>query len=108
MTKYRARKTEVDGITFDSKREAARYLTLKSMAAAGIITDLRLQPEYVLAPGFTYRGERVRQIVYRADFEYRQSGHLVAEDSKGVRTPVYLLKLKLFKARFPEIVHIET
>ena len=46
MTKYRAIKTVVDGITFDSKKEAKRYSELKIMEKAGIIATLRLQPEF--------------------------------------------------------------
>jgi hypothetical protein len=108
VNKYRAQKTEVDGITFDSKREAARYLSLKTMQAAGLISGLRLQPAYTLVEGFTWQGERVRPIVYKADFEYTQAGRLVADDTKGMRTPVYLLKLKLFKFRYPDILHVES
>jgi hypothetical protein len=44
--KYRAVKTEVDGIMFDSKKEAGRYVELKKRLDAGIIQDLKLQPKF--------------------------------------------------------------
>src|SRR5690606_369436 len=47
-SKYRNVRTTVDGITFDSKREAERYGELKTMEAAGVISDLELQPRFPL------------------------------------------------------------
>ncbi|MGP1455872.1 MAG: DUF1064 domain-containing protein [Treponema sp.] len=38
----------VDGITFDSMAEMNRYLELKQLERAGIITDLELQPKFLL------------------------------------------------------------
>ena len=64
MTKYRAIKTVVDGITFDSKKEAKRYSELKMMEKAGIIATLRLQPEFKCM----VNGKKV--CTYKADFEY--------------------------------------
>lgn len=43
MSKYKAKKTKVDGITFDSKKEAERYRQLKMLENAGHISDLELQ-----------------------------------------------------------------
>lgn len=50
MSKYHATRTIVDSITFDSKREAARYAELKLMQRAGLISDLRRQVKYELIP----------------------------------------------------------
>lgn len=99
MTKYHAIPTTVDGFTFASKREAARYQQLKLMLRADLIAELQLQPEYK----FTL-GERTI-FTYRADFRYREriGDHLsdwVVEDAKGFRTPVYRLKKKLIEAQF--------
>jgi hypothetical protein len=101
--KYRNRRTVIDGITFDSKGEALRYIDLKLLQCSGDISDLRLQPEYELQPSFRHDGRTVRKIVYRADFEYRENGRLVAEDYKGARTQVFDLKRKLFMFRYPHI-----
>ena len=104
-SKYGARKTVVDGITFASGKEARRYAELKLMERAGAIRDLQLQPRYELQAGFRDgNGNAVRKIEYVADFYYVEKGGLrVAEDVKGVRTDVYKLKRKLFMARYPEI-----
>lgn len=91
--KYGNRKTEVDGVTFDSAAEARRYSDLVLMVAAGVITDLELQPRYPLM----VNGQKVS--TYVADFRYRDKvGRLVVEDVKGVKTPAYRLKAKLMKA----------
>ena len=52
MSKYNSRKTTVDGITFDSKKEARRYLVLKQMEQDGEIKNLRLQVPVELVPSF--------------------------------------------------------
>ncbi|WP_416330384.1 DUF1064 domain-containing protein, partial [[Clostridium] innocuum] len=49
-SKYGAVKTEVDGIMFDSKREASRYQELRLLEQAGEITNLRLQVPFELIP----------------------------------------------------------
>ncbi|MBS6476088.1 MAG: DUF1064 domain-containing protein, partial [Clostridiales bacterium] len=46
MQKYRSKKTTVDGITFDSRREAARWQELKLLERAGSITELERQVSY--------------------------------------------------------------
>jgi len=104
MTKYRAIRTTVDGITFDSKREANRYSELKMMEKAGIINSLKLQPEFKCQ----IDGKKI--CTYKADFEYLmvdeegpqgQIGYYIVEDVKGFKTPVYKLKKKLVEALFP-------
>lgn len=103
-SKYHARKTTVDGITFDSKREAHRYLVLKGMEADGIIEDLRRQVRYELVPAFDVDGKHYRPVYYVADFVYRENGHEVIEDVKGMRTDVYRLKSKLFARRYGKVI----
>ena len=90
--KYRNKKTVVDGIKFDSQREATRYSVLKIMQAAGVISDLRLQVPYVM----TVNGLKICK--YVADFVYVDRGREVVEDVKGMKTPTYNLKKKLMKA----------
>lgn len=99
-SKYHAKKTVVDGITFDSKREADRYLVLKSMEEDGTIEDLRRQVRYELVPAFDVDGKRYRATYYVADFTYRENGHEVIEDVKGMKTDVYRLKSKLVAYRY--------
>lgn len=99
-SKYRARKTTVDGVTFDSKREANRYLVLKGMEEDGAIEGLRRQVRYELVPAFDVDGTHYRPVYYVADFVYVEDGKEVVEDVKGVRTDVYRLKSKLFARRY--------
>lgn len=101
-SKYRAKKTVVDGITFDSRKEADRYLVLKGMEEDGLIENLRRQVRYELVPDFDVDGKHYRPVYYVADFVYmdKEAGKEVVEDVKGMRTDVYRLKSKLFARRY--------
>lgn len=91
-SKYGAVKTEVDGIMFDSKREASRYQELRLLEQAGEIANLRLQVPYILFP----KNEHGRALKYIADFVYNDdTGALVVEDAKGHSTDVYKIKRRL-------------
>lgn len=75
---------EVDGIKFQSKREAKRWRQLREMQELGLIRNLKRQVPYKL----------VLHVTYKSDFEYdvvSSSEHAV-EDSKGMRTREYLAK----------------
>lgn len=92
MAKYRNVKTA----GFDSKREAKRAQTLKIEESAGLIADLQFQVKYELVPAQYIAGKCVeRAISYKADFAYKREGLLVIEDSKGYKTPEYIIKRKL-------------
>ncbi len=95
-SKYRAVKTEINGIMFDSKREAARYQELRLLERAGEIKSLRLQVPYELIEKSKYG----RSIKYVADFVYSRNGLTVVEDAKGVRTPVYRLKKRMMAEKY--------
>lgn len=103
-SKYHARKTVIDGITFDSRREAARYLVLKSMEEDGTIENLRRQVHYELVPAFDVDGKHYRPVAYVADFVYMEDGKEVVEDVKGMRTDTYRLKSKLFARRYGKAI----
>ena len=91
-SKYGAVKTAVDGIMFDSKREASRYCELRLLEQAGEIANLRLQVPYILFP----KNEYGRALKYIADFVYNDNtGALVVEDAKGHPTDVYKIKRRL-------------
>lgn len=96
--KYGAKKTVVDGITFDSKKEAARYQELKLLEQAGEISNLELQPEY----------EVIITKKYKADFLYTEKGKTIVEDVKGFKTPEYITKRKFFRKQYPHLEHRET
>ena len=102
-TKYHNAPAERAGIRFDSQKEARRYDELMTMLRAGIISDLRLQPQFTLQESYvTETGERIRAIRYTADFSYRFGGKLVVEDvkSKPTRTKEYLRNRKFMRSKF--------
>lgn len=92
--KYKAIKTEVDGVKFDSRKEARRYQDLKLMEKSGAISELTLQPNFRIE----FNGVKICD--YRADFKYIENGKEIFEDSKGMKTPVYKLKKKLVFALY--------
>jgi len=93
MTKYGAKKTEIDGYIFDSKAEASRYSYLLLLEKAGEISNLNLQPVFPLI----INGKKIGK--YIADFQYNdQDGNRVVEDVKGMATPVFRLKKKIVEA----------
>lgn len=100
-SKYRARKTVVDGITFDSKREAERYSELKGAENVGLIRCLKRQVRYELIPAQRDSNGKslFRPVTYVADFTYyTPEGELIVEDVKGFRTKEYVLKKKMMYA----------
>lgn len=94
-SKYNARKTVVDGIEFDSAKEAKRYAKLRALEDAGKIQHLRLQVPFELLPSFECEGVKYRGMKYIADFVYYRNGVRVVEDVKGAKTPEYRMKKKL-------------
>ena len=115
--KYGNRTVAVDGIAFDSIREARRYKQLKLLLLSGEIVGLSMQVPFELVPaqyeetGEVYtKGPRKGQpkqgkcieksVVYVADFVYFENGKRVVEDTKGVRTPEYIIKRKLMLHKY--------
>lgn len=116
-SKYGNRKTMVNGIEFDSQKEARRYQELRLLERSGRISNLRLQVKYVLIPtqraasfevykSGPQKGHRKpgkvleNECAYIADFVYTQDGSEVVEDTKGMRTAVYRIKRKLMLERY--------
>lgn len=102
--KYGNRVTYVDGVRFDSKREAERYTVLLVRQNVGEISHLKLQPEFTILEAYMKpSGEKVRAQRYRADFSYvLPDGSLVVEDVKtdGTRTRVFENKRKLVEDKY--------
>lgn len=99
-------------MSFDSKKEAKRYQELKMLEKAGIIKGLQRQVKYTLIPaqyeltsevyakgnnkGKPKKGRLIeRECAYYADFVYIRDGETVVEDTKGMKTPEYIIKRKL-------------
>lgn len=118
MAKYHNQKAFIDGMQFDSKKEAQRYQQLKLMEKAGVICDLKRQVKYELVPAQYIDGKCVeRAVTYTSDFEYyvlkpikcrtvmvepdaKTTGQHIVEDVKGMRTDVYKMKRKLMLYRY--------
>lgn len=97
MTKYRNKKTVLDGITFDSKAEAARWQELILLAKGCYIRFLRRQVSYELAPAVMLGGRKKPALRYVADFKYFDvmKKEWVVEDVKGMVTPLFRVKQHL-------------
>ena len=110
-SKYRNKKTEVDGHKFDSLAEANHYqYVLKPLLTAGKISNLEIHPRYEII----INGKKICR--YEADFRYidkekigkdGQVGCTVVEDVKGYKTAVYKLKKKLVEASYPGTLIVE-
>lgn len=103
--KYGNKKTIIDGIEFDSVKESNRYKELRLLEKIKMISNLELQPEFVLQESFKIGKETHRAIKYIADFKYYDSGRncIVVEDVKGMKTEVYKIKKKLLLWKFAGI-----
>ena len=109
-SKFHAKKVEFGGERFDSKLEMKRWLYLRSLSDSGEITALRRQVEYEVVPRQTelvcvrmktkekfVEKFREHPVYYKADFVYEVDGKEVIEDTKGFRTPEYIIKRKLMR-----------
>ena len=105
VNKYRNIKTVVDGITFDSKKEAARYSDLKLLETAHHILHLETQPKFPLM----VNGKKVAD--YIVDFKYLspEKNDWIVEDvkSEATKTSTYRLKKKILEAQEPPVIITE-
>ncbi len=113
FNKFRAIKTN----GYDSKKEAKRAEELKILKNNGYISNLEEQKKFELQPSFKiqantapFKLETVRSISYVADFYYydNEKKRWIAEDSKGFRTKDYILKSKMFRYIYKDILFIES
>ena len=113
MSKYYNVKTKTsDGLVFDSHKEARRWEQLLLLYKAGKISGLERQHVFELLPNqyesyerYSKKGERLkdgrrlveRKVDYIADFVYHdpETGKIIVEDTKGVKTKDYIIKRKL-------------
>ena len=112
LNKYNSKKVELDGLKFDSKKEAKRYSELILLERAGKIKNLQAQVKYELIPNQRDMSGRVieRAVVYIADFVYTDIStpvhRLVVEDVKGYRNAkggayaLYVIKRKLMLHKY--------
>ncbi len=101
--KYGNRKTIIDDIKFDSKKEGLYYLYLKSRLLKNEFEKMELQPKIELQPKFKYQNKTIRAISYVADFLiYHNDGTLEYIDVKGMQTALFKLKWKMVKNKFKD------
>lgn len=101
VSKYKARKTVVDGLNFDSKLESDYYIHLKEKQLRGEIQSFHLQPIFTLQEGFRKNGKWIRPILYKADFEIiNLDDSIEIVDVKGFETADFKIKKKLFEKKF--------
>jgi hypothetical protein len=102
--KFKNKKTEIDGIKFDSEMESHYYLYLIHLKEIGEVVDFELQPTYILQEGFTKDGKKIRPITYRADFRVIYvDGHEEVIDVKGKVTAEFSLKRKMLLYKYRDI-----
>ncbi|WP_054634834.1 DUF1064 domain-containing protein [Thalassobacillus sp. C254] len=107
--KYRAKRTVVDGHTFDSKLEARYYQQLLWLKAHGEIKEFTLQPRYILQEAFKKDSTTYQKIEYVADFEVlHEDGSIETVDVKGVETTDFRIKKKLFHKRYTNKLSVIT
>lgn len=95
---------------YDSIKEYEREQELQLLEKEGLIQELKRQYPLTIQDKCQYRGQTLRPIIYRADFRYIKNGVVIIEDVKGYdkkkgkwkTTPVFDLKWKLLKARYPQ------
>lgn len=104
MNKFGAKRITIDGITYDSQKEAYRAQELKLLERAGVISKLERQPTFILLPAFRHAGKSYRAVQFTPDFIYQENGRTIIEDVKGISrggrkvtaTDGYQLRKKLF------------
>lgn len=124
VSKYRNKKTVLDGITFDSKAEADYYHTLKIFKMAGEVKEIELQPKFILQPGFWkccgavhmvktvkercpscgLKMRKIQPLTYSADFKVTwKDGRIEVVDVKGMETKAFKDKRKMFEFNYPAL-----
>lgn len=98
-----AKATNLEGLKFQSRREAVRFVDLLRLQDAGDISSLKRQVRFPLDT-VTECGNRSTVCHYVADFTYTERGPVfVVEDVKpagGHREDTYLLKRRWFHAQY--------
>ena len=108
QNKYKNKKVQYDEMTFDSKKEKARYIQLLQLEKLGIIKNLKMQVPYLLLDTIRYKGKTYPKTSYICDFQYIdvKTGKIVVEDVKSPATAkdkVYRLKIKMLLSKYPDI-----
>ena len=99
--KYNAERVWMDGICFDSKKEAAYYGELKLRVLAGDIAGFMYHGKIICAEGL---GSELKASTYEPDFVVVNNDKTCEiVDTKGVQTDVFKVKMKCIKNRYPRM-----
>jgi len=98
-------KRTLNGYTFDSDIEYKFYVYILSQQEEGLIKKILIQPKFELQPKYEKQGKKVRCIQYIADFQIEYTnGNIIIFDVKGMVTPEFKLKRKIFDYIYPDKV----
>lgn len=100
-SKYGNKKSVINGVVYDSQKEANRAMELAMLQKAGVIQNLERQKRFEIVP----KTKDEKAVYYVADFTYTENDKLICEDVKSEitrRNSTYIIKRKLFKYRYPE------
>jgi hypothetical protein len=100
-SKYHATPTVAEGIRFGSKLEARRFTQLRILQAAGDVLYFIRQPRFDLAPGVQYVADFL--VVWRETNAMSTKVSVTVEDTKGVETAMFRMKLKLMAEAYPNV-----
>lgn len=101
--KYKNKKIEYDGMTFDSHKEMSYWIKFKIMQRGGEISELKRQVEYVLIEPFILGKKKYKKTSYFADFQYKDKEgklHVIDIKSEPTKTQVYKLKKKMMAYKY--------
>ena len=102
MNKYHAKRTEYNGVQYDSQGEAFLASQINLMLLAGLLTRVARQVSYDLRG---YNGGLICRHVVDFVLEFAD-GHTELWEYKGVPTPDYKIKKKLFEDNYPNLTYI--
>lgn len=101
QSKYRNKAQYVDGLRFDSKLEADRYLELKALQASGEVAWFLRQVPFQVARGVIYRGDFLVVWYTGQSNAYGKEIHYVEiEDCKGFMTAVSRVKIRTVEDKY--------
>ena len=101
--KFNAKPQRTEDGYFHSTGEMQRWNILKLLESNGEIRDLKRQVKYELQPPFKVDGEKIGAISFTIDFQYYEGDQLVVEDFKGAKTRDFLMRMKMFRYKYPHI-----
>ena len=112
MNKYRNILCEMNGITFDSKKEMAKYQDLLLLQKGGEVISFSVHPRFQITDTLEKDGEKYRPRFYEADFAvtYKDGMKEIIDikpwdetKQKFLITPLAQMKILLFDIRYPDL-----